>query len=391
MQIKKYRGPTLGEALKQVRADLGADALILDTKRLAGAGVSGWLGKRGVEVTAARDGQGSSGQTGARDQMRVANRRSFAERAYEQQHEDAVSAPADNNSMLSLREELQNVRANLRRLAQTAKPEARVFANPILRLFYQRLRDSGVEEDIAVGTVHAMGLHIPPNDTGEPRTLRQALAVALENVVKFSGPVRIRPGKCTIIALVGPTGAGKTTTIAKLAANLQIHQRAGVGLLSVDTYRLAAIDQLRSFAHIADMPLHVAYSCEETTAALQRLAHLDVVFVDTAGRSPRHREHLEQLHEFIRAAGPDHVHLVVSATTKPADLALITQQFSSTRFDHVIVTKTDETTETGTMLNLRKLARVPFSYFTTGQNIPEDIVTADAVMLSDWILSGAGF
>jgi flagellar biosynthesis protein FlhF len=298
----------------------------------------------------------------------------------------------------ALREELRAVKANLNRLASAVKAGEREFANPILRLLHQRWRESGVEAEVAGSIIQALSVQVPADDVGEPRALRAALAGVLEKHLHFSGRLRSRSvgttigqKRSTVIALVGPTGVGKTTTIAKLAANMKIYERTRVGLLSVDTYRLAAIDQLRSFALIADLPLQIAYTPEEAAAALHRLSFLDVIFVDTAGRSPRHQEHLDQLHEFTRAMHPDQIHLVISATTKPVDLRLITQQFAATRFDHLIITKTDETRDLAALLNLHKLGDVPISHFTTGQNIPEDVVTADALLLSDWILSGAGF
>lgn len=396
MQIKKYRGRNLAEALDQVRSDLGDQALILDTKRLGDEGVGALLGRRSVEVTAARDSRPPQKSSAMSERVRPPLKRSFVERAYEVNDPAKEAAPQEEPSLAAMRDELRSVKANLNRLASSVKPGEHDFANPILRMLHHRFRESGVDSEVATAVVHALSLQIPPDDSGEPRRLRQAFSVVLEKYLKFSGHFR-KPqhstGKksCTVIALVGPTGVGKTTTIAKLAANLKIHDHAAVGLLSVDTYRLAAIDQLRSFAVIADMPLHVAYTPEEAAAALQRMSSLDVVFIDTAGRSPRHREHLAQLSEFIRAMHPDQIHLVISATTKPADLRLVAQQFLTTRFDHLIITKIDETKDVAALLNLHKLGDLPISNFTTGQNIPADIVTADALQLGDWILSGAGF
>jgi flagellar biosynthesis protein FlhF len=404
MQIKKYRARTLAEALDQVRSDLGEQALILDTKRLGEEGVGALLGRRAVEVTAARDSRpplkgGLSRppqkSTTTPERIRQTSRRSFVERAYEMNETEKPADEPEEPSLASMRDELRSVKANLDRLASAVKADEHDIANPILRLLQQRIRESGADADVAAAVVHALSLRIPPDDPGEPRRLRQAFSAVLEKYLRFSShigkPLRSSGDKPrSVIALVGPTGVGKTTTIAKLAANLKIHDHAAVGLLSVDTYRLAAIDQLRSFAVIADMPLQVAYTPHEAIAALQRLSSLDVVFVDTAGRSPRHREHLGQLSEFIRAMHPDEIHLAISATTKPSDLRLIAQQFLPTRYDHLIITKTDETKDLAALLNLHKLGDMPISNFTTGQNIPSDIVTADALQLGDWILSGAG-
>lgn len=396
MQIKKYRARNLAEALDQVRSDLGEQALILDTKRLGEEGVGALLGRRAVEVTAARDSRPPQKSATIPERIRQASRRSFVERAYEMNEPEKQASTEDEPALAAMRDELRSVKANISRLSSAVKPDEHDFANPILRLLHQRFRESGVDGDVAAAVVHALNLRIPPDDPGEPRNLRQAFSTVLEKYLRFSSRLR-KPRHsgsdkpCSVIALVGPTGVGKTTTIAKLAANLKIHDRASVGLLSVDTYRLAAIDQLRSFAVIADMPLHVAYTPDEAVAALQRLSSLDVVFIDTAGRSPRHREHLGQLSEFIRAVHPDQIHLVISATTKPSDLRLVAQQFLPTRYDHLIITKIDETKDVAALMNLHKLGDMPISNFTTGQNIPADIVAADALQLGDWILTGAGF
>ena len=390
MQIKKYRAPSLAEALQQVRHELGEQALILDTKRIPGSGLGSVLGRRAVEVTAARDAHPRPAATPGAEKTRPAPRRSFAERAYTQPEEGGAGTTSERGSLAALREDLQQVKANLSRLATAVRPEEKEIANPILRLFQQRLRERGVDPGVAGSLVQVLNLQINSQDAADPQALRRSLGATLEKFFSFSPAPRRRRDACEVIALVGPTGVGKTTTIAKLAANAKIHERARVGLLSVDTYRLAAIDQLRSFTHIADMPLQIAYTREEIAAALQRLSTMDLVFVDTAGRSPQHAEHLEQLNDFIRVIHPDQIHLVMSATTKPGDLRTITQQFAVTRFDHVLITKIDETTDLASLLNLQAVGPLRLSYFGTGQNIPDDIVRADVLQFSDWILSGVG-
>lgn len=180
-----------------------------------------------------------------------------------------------------------------------------------------------------------------------------------------------------VLTLAGPTGVGKTTTLAKLAATANLLDKERVGLISADTYRIAAIDQLKTFAGILDIPLKVVFSPAELREALADFKAMDRIFIDTAGRSPNHDERMEELRELVAAHEDVECHLVVSATTRPNDMQLICERFRSVNYSRLIFTKIDETSTLGPILSLMYSEGLPASYLTNGQSVPDDIILGD--------------
>jgi flagellar biosynthesis protein FlhF len=194
-----------------------------------------------------------------------------------------------------------------------------------------------------------------------------------------------------IIGFVGPTGVGKTTTIAKLAALHVLEGKRKVGLLTTDTFRIAAVDQLRTYANILNIPLEVVYQDSELETALEALADRDLILVDTAGRNFSNPKHVRETHTLLDALGCDEAHLVLSFTSKPEDLEEIIQSFKDMPVTQVLLTKLDETRSYGGGLNLLLDFRRPLSYITMGQNVPDDIAVASTEKLLRLIAGGARF
>ena len=180
-------------------------------------------------------------------------------------------------------------------------------------------------------------------------------------------------GRPKTIALVGPTGVGKTTTIAKLAATFKLKHDKKVALVTLDTYRIAAVDQLRTYAGIIGVDLHVVMSPAELQDTLARTADCDVVLIDTAGRAPRDDQRLAELSQFIQAAQPHEVHLVLSSTCTQNVLMEAVERFSKIRTDRIIFTKLDEAVTFGVVLNVARKVNKQLSYITTGQEVPHQI------------------
>ncbi len=191
------------------------------------------------------------------------------------------------------------------------------------------------------------------------------------------------------ILMIGPTGVGKTTTLAKIAANYSLIAGADVGLITLDTYRIAAAEQLRVYSQIIGIPLRVATRPEEIEEAIQSWSDKDLILIDTAGSSPRDDERLEEMEAVLASIDGIERHLVFSATTSYRDLASMIRRFSDVGFDRLIATKLDETTCHGSLLTAYALARRPFSFLTDGQSVPECIRVAEAEHLSDLILGDA--
>jgi flagellar biosynthesis protein FlhF len=189
------------------------------------------------------------------------------------------------------------------------------------------------------------------------------------------------------VALVGPTGVGKTTTIAKLAANFHLRDRHRVGLITVDTYRIAAVEQLRTYADIIDLPMAVVSTPREMRQAVERFADLDLVLLDTAGRSPRDDVRIQELKSMLNEARADEVHLVLSSVASLPALRKTAERFAGVGTTALLLTKLDEATGLGNLLPLIADCDLPLSYVTHGQNVPDDIAAADSQRLAARMLN----
>jgi flagellar biosynthesis protein FlhF len=185
-----------------------------------------------------------------------------------------------------------------------------------------------------------------------------------------------------VIVLVGPTGAGKTTTIAKLAAHPRVFGRRGVGLLTLDTYRVGAVDQLRTYAGIAELPLEVVHETAELAPALRRLRSRRVILVDTPGRSPRRRAETDLLQHWLFCLHPDEIHLVLPAGTRPDLARALIARHVAAGATHLLATKLDEISGDGTLFDLAAAARLPMRWVTDGQEVPFDLRAARHALLA---------
>jgi flagellar biosynthesis protein FlhF len=251
---------------------------------------------------------------------------------------------------------------------------------------YAELIEAEIREDLARTMLERLADADPHLAERSAEVLKKRLAKLIEEEIRTTGPIRTVPGKCRIAALVGPTGVGKTTTIAKLAAHYRLKERKRVGLITVDTFRIAAIEQLRAYADIIDLPMEVVSSAGEMRQAIARLADLDLILMDTAGRSPRDEIKLQELTALFAEAAPDEVHLVLSATCSAMHLSQMSERFAESGVTSLLLTKIDETHGLGNLLPLVQASRLPLSYLTTGQNVPDDIEIAEPRRLARLML-----
>ncbi|MEW6489032.1 MAG: flagellar biosynthesis protein FlhF, partial [Thermodesulfobacteriota bacterium] len=191
-----------------------------------------------------------------------------------------------------------------------------------------------------------------------------------------------------VVALVGPTGVGKTTTVAKLAARFALQDGARVGLITVDTFRIAAVEQLKTYARIMDVPLRVALDAPGFQSAVEDLSDRELILVDTAGQSPRDEAALGELLALFPPQVPVEVHLVLSVTTRTRDLEKILRHYADLRASRLLLTKLDETECHGPLLGLPVVSRLPLSYLTTGQNVPDDIEEATPEAVARYLSGG---
>jgi flagellar biosynthesis protein FlhF len=240
--------------------------------------------------------------------------------------------------------------------------------------YYLKLVDNQVAEELASDIVCTLRRSLRPEHLQNPSFVRDKIAEQIEKLIPASGPiVRTKATGPHVVALIGPTGVGKTTTIAKLAANLKLREKRKVGLITIDTYRIAAIDQLERYAQILGSKLRVVASPEDLREAVRSFSDVDFILIDTAGRSPRDTLKINELKTFLDAATPDEIHLVLSSTASQGCVELAMERFGEVHFDRVIFTKLDEASHVGVVLNAIKKLGKSLSYVTTGQDVPDDI------------------
>ncbi len=375
----------MAETLGQVKRQFGSGAVILNTRTLTKGGLLGIGGKSYVEITAVREMadlpiplrrgtlKGRSGETGRADG--AAKTVSPAPAAVSSSPSDDVLA-----EVRDLKAAVASLIGETRRAQAPDIPEA-------LYGTYQRLVENEVAEQLARQLVARVYDELTPDQLRSARAVRNKLAALLESFLPVAGPIRCpRSDRPAMIALIGPTGVGKTTTIAKLAASFCLREHRKVGLITVDTYRIAAVEQLKTYAEIIDVPLEVADTPARFGEAVTRLADREVILMDTAGRSQRDEGKMAELREFFSVAKPDEVHLVLSSACGEAVLADTVERFREFGIDRVILTKLDEAIGFGVILTCLEKANAGLSYVTTGQDVPDDIEVGETSALVDLIL-----
>ena len=361
---KTYRAGSLKEALAQVRRDLGGGAVILGTREVRRRRMFGLGRKEMVEVTA----------TEASTQTPTA---------------PAVIMPASPTSGLQSHfgEQLQRLHAMVEDLSKHGRLDHLLPDLPAeLVPTYADLLEAEVPEVLARRLVRFVAERLEPNEMGRPDLIRRWLREAVETSIPIAPPIAAVVGTRRVVALVGPTGVGKTTTVAKLAANFKLTQGLRPGLVTVDTYRIAAVEQLRTYAEIIDLPIAVANAPGDMQRAIEVLGDVDLVLIDTAGRSPRDEVKIRELSDFLAAAQPDEVHLVLSAVAGERSLRAAVERFAIARADRLILTKLDEADGLGGVLAVLGHADRPVSYITTGQAVPDDIEPANRTRLARLVL-----
>lgn len=404
MIIKKFVGKTEDDAVSQAKAELGENIVVMNVKQVSKKGPLGFLKKSQAEVTVAKEEENerypylnsagrSSEEASLRETFRQVAKAAGMDRAdtgdagtqerKEETKESFDAEKTDNDGHKVLVEKLDSLQNMIEKKLQTVEEEASEEAAEteeessemmrFMKLLYNTMLDNEVNEKYANQIIDEMEKNLKPN-----MPFDYALGdVYQKMILKFGKPSPIEKGgnRPRVIFFVGPTGVGKTTTIAKIASRFRVDQKLKVALLTADTYRIAAAEQLRTYANILEIPFRVIYSVEEMEMALRDFGKYDYILVDTAGHSHQNVVLKENMGAFIRAVEnlDKEVHLVLAATTKYRDLINITETYSDIAEYKIIFTKLDETTTLGNLLNIKLYTGASLSYITYGQNVPDDI------------------
>jgi len=296
-----------------------------------------------------------------------------------------LPANAEPNST-ELAQKLDRIQQMIERLDQIqSNPVSRNIPEELFGI-YTQLIDAEVDAQVAQDVIFELKTQAEPKQLTHPAARHAMTRAWLEKQFKCSPPIQPKPGQRKVISLIGPTGVGKTTTIAKLAANFRIRDGIRMGLVTVDTYRIAAVEQLRTYAEIIDLPMKVVTNPLEMRRALDEMMGLDLVLIDTAGRSPRDDLKIKELKSLLSEADVDEVHLVLSLTAGLRNLMTTAEQFAEVNTSALILTKLDEAIGPGALLNVARSINLPVSYITTGQDVPNDIEISNPQRLANFIL-----
>jgi flagellar biosynthesis protein FlhF len=372
MQIRRFSGTDEKELLRRIRAELGADAVILHSSFGRRSGFWGLFGKPRIEIVAG----------GGFKLVKDYGPSPKASASPERPAAPPAAPPVDPGV---LHREIADIKRLLGETQALVASRNGVDGPRELAEEYAALASTRVSESLARSLAARLRGSLPPDALADRVQVRGAVRGLVKEMIRCTDGIALRPGRCTRVAFVGPTGVGKTTTIAKLIS-IYAHRGREVGVITNDTYRIAATEQIKRVAQLVGVPIRVCARPAEITQALREFENRDLVLIDTAGRSQKSSAKLDDLKEILAAAKPDETHLVVSMTTQAETIVDVAERFAPVGFDRIVVTKLDEAIKVGVILDV--LARVPteLSFITTGQEIPRDIEVADSVRLASLIL-----
>lgn len=403
MIIKKFAGRTEEDAVEAAKKELGSGIVIMNVRSVKKKGLAGLFGFKQMEVTVALEEDGETAQPVKKETRTTAAQEEAVRHTAKlerdmQETQSAVNAM--NESSESIARKLDSLETLLvsrfqqdeaaRSAQNTAEGEEASEREEngekqetseqerFLRLLYNTMLENEVDERYA---------NLMIDEVDKTRNPNVPFDYILANiyqkmVLKFSRAEGIQPAKegPRVVLFMGPTGVGKTTTIAKIASDFCMGEQKKVALLTADTYRIAAAEQLRTYANILEVPFRVIYTAEEAQAAMVDFCGFDYIFIDTAGHSHQNAELLENIRKLLEAVaemGEYQTFLVLSATTKYRDLQEIAASYKKITEYQLIFTKLDETQAMGNLLNIRLDADAPIAYVAYGQNVPDDIELFD--------------
>lgn len=425
MLVKKFEADNMASALKLVKDSLGAEALILSTRTLSKKGL-GVLGKQTIEVTAAIESPAMRAPAGrgvpaarpaAANRIPNAYRSPAGGRAERFELADHVRDDySQQQDVNHLQSEIDQLKGMLQQLTQnpgaTAIPEPPAATHAVetepdyqelpiavaepkvqrrqaatssaqrgqqydLEDLIATLAERGIDTEAAATIARFTAQQMTERQRQEPQLCLDALSRTVADLVQTSGPLWQPGDGQKRVALVGPTGVGKTTTIAKLAADAIVKSGARVALVTIDTFRIAAVEQLKVYGEIMGLPVEVVLSPDQMQEAFRRHRDKDLILIDTAGRSPRDKNRIEELNEFLSNGAGIESCLVLAAPTEERLQQKALESFGRLQISRLIFTKLDETDRCGTLINLPARTNLPLAYLTNGQQVPEDMLLAE--------------
>ncbi|AEA33572.1 flagellar biosynthesis protein FlhF [Hippea maritima] len=393
MIVKTYRAPTMPDAIKKIKEDLGEDAVILSYKKVKQGSFFSFFKKEVYEVTAAIDEKPPKQEknfknvvkkyTGSDIPTKKENEADKLEERIKKLEQLILSAGKESIEKLvgDIKNDINDLKTAINYVKKTE--EVDISKIPLgMNKYFTYMCDLGIKKKYAYKIALGLYRNINKSKLNDEEYVKEYLSIVISQFFKQSKP------KKKNIVLLGPTGVGKTTTLAKLAAIYKLKQDKKVGIITTDTYRIGAVDQLLNYAKIMDIPAIVSITKEDFKNALEELKDMNVVLVDTVGRSPQDIKRLNELFGIFKNEDRLHLSLVMAVNTKEEDCLNIHKRFGILPIDDLIFTKVDETKTPGSMLNLVVKLKKPVSYVSFGQDVPDDIMEAQPLKISSLIIKG---
>lgn len=369
MKVKKYIAKTMIEAMKEVRSELGSEAVILSSKEVPHGGFLGMFKGKQIEVVATLDPDP------------IPEKNIDSKKA--EPDSKAVTAPENKDEGENILHEIDQLKKMFERQRLTAVGGyASVYGDMLYYLTDQELLPSLAEEIVDVVTTYHEENNIKPSTELALRDTKREIE---KRLIQVSMRHDVQHDQ-QVIHFVGPTGVGKTTTLAKVAAKNILKEHKKIAFITTDTYRIGAIEQLKTYAQILSVPVKVSYSLHDYKQALNDFSNYDMIFVDTAGRNFRDDDYVKELEEQIQVKMK--VYLVLALTAKQKDILEIYEQFNHLPIKEIIFTKLDETNQYGSILNLALKHNLSVAYLTNGQDVPEDLLQPTPQLMTQYILGG---
>lgn len=365
MVIKKYIVSSMNEAMTRIRYELGKDAVILSQRKIKRPGFKGFFSPKLIEVTAAvekmaepknevkkaNEFESSIDSIKKLMEQELRNKSTKMDVKADAPKETAVSTSSDN--------ELKKEMGEIKDLLSKVLEKEEIIEED---KFISFLKDRDIEEVFIKDIIR----DIKATPAFEEK--KEILRNYLNNLIKID-----TNNLTGTVVFAGPTGVGKTTTIAKIAGKLALVEKKKVGLITIDTYRIGAVEQLKTYAEIMGIALEVVITLKEMEEAIEKLKYCDIILVDTTGRSSKNTMQISELRAFVEKASPDSIYLVMSSIIKNKDIDIILEGYKLLNYDGIIITKLDETSVYGGLVKIIKESNKPIVYVTTGQSVPEDI------------------
>ena len=390
MKMKKFTAPSIAEAMKQIRIELGDDAVIINSKVVISKKFFGLVQKKHFEVLAGIDSiERKPAPTTNFNNTSFSLDQPILKQVDMGLQQQAPQLPEESHQQeqSALSNELKKEIADLKQIMQSMKKQSIQADYPVeLTDILSYLKNQELDEEL----VTQIGDELFALSTKTSYS-KEALFLETKRILRAkieALPLTGLDYNKKYIHVLGPTGVGKTTTIAKMAARSVLEKKKKIGFVTTDTYRIAAIEQLKTYAGLLQAPVEIVYSATDYEEALKRLDYLDIIFVDTAGRNYKEQKYVDDLQKLVKFDEHSESFLVLSMTSKQKDLETIIEQFKAVPVEKFIFTKVDETNSIGTMFNLMIKYNKGLAYYTNGQEVPEDIEQANLDNLLDLFFQG---